>query len=201
MLLICWKTFAVKAVCSKFPLLKTIQNILYWLFKKVAFSKLDTCTCFSFCWDSPCVQAINRPISKLKSQTQGLYVPAGHEIKDSFHPELHQASEKRCDFSIFKVLFRVMPELWTCNFGWVDRRLPESGKKTGGGVAMFANGRWCNPGHVTDLHDTELLAVSVQTYYVPREFSHLFTAYKEDFRHNTDSCHIQKFSDDTAVAG
>ena len=29
----------------------------------------------------------------------------------------------------------------------------------------------------------------------------LFTLYTSDFRHNTTLCHIQKFSDDTAIVG
>ena len=29
----------------------------------------------------------------------------------------------------------------------------------------------------------------------------LFTVYTADFRHNTSSCHMQKFSDDTAIVG
>lgn len=29
----------------------------------------------------------------------------------------------------------------------------------------------------------------------------LYTLYTADFRHNTSSCHMQKFSDDTAIVG
>lgn len=42
------------------------------------------------------------------------------------------------------------------------------------------NNRWCNPGHVSVkmvlcCRDLELLAVSLQPYYLPREFSHVIT--------------------------
>ncbi|TWW76569.1 hypothetical protein D4764_13G0012310 [Takifugu flavidus] len=51
-----------------------------------------------------------------------------------------------------------------------------SGKK-GGGLAVFVNNRWCNPGHTTvkEQHcskDIELLAVSVRPHYLPREFTY-----------------------------
>lgn len=29
----------------------------------------------------------------------------------------------------------------------------------------------------------------------------LFTLYTSDFRHNSDSCHLQRFSDDTSIIG
>ncbi|XP_073674252.1 uncharacterized protein [Garra rufa] len=59
-----------------------------------------------------------------------------------------------------------------------DRSAEESGKKKGGGLAVFVNDRWCNPGHVNVKvklcsRDIELLAVSVRPYYIPREFSHV----------------------------
>ncbi|KAI3357165.1 hypothetical protein L3Q82_015622 [Scortum barcoo] len=58
-----------------------------------------------------------------------------------------------------------------------DRRSKESGKRKGGGLAVFVNDRWCNPGHITvkEQHcckDIELLAVSMRPYYLPREFTH-----------------------------
>lgn len=57
-----------------------------------------------------------------------------------------------------------------------DRKAKESGKKKGGGIAMFVNNRWCNPGHIRVKEqlcnkDIELLAVSMRPYYLPREFS------------------------------
>ncbi|KAI3367090.1 hypothetical protein L3Q82_008125 [Scortum barcoo] len=56
-------------------------------------------------------------------------------------------------------------------------RSKESGKRKGGGLAVFVNDRWCNPGHITvkEQHcckDIELLAVSMRPYYLPREFTH-----------------------------
>lgn len=58
-----------------------------------------------------------------------------------------------------------------------DRDNKLSGKKKGGGLVMYINNRWCNPGHVTVKEtacckDVELLAVSLRPYYMPREFSH-----------------------------
>ncbi|KAK1882818.1 Protein-lysine N-methyltransferase EFM5 [Dissostichus eleginoides] len=52
-----------------------------------------------------------------------------------------------------------------------------SGKKRGGGLAVFINKKWCNPVHVTVKDsictlDIELLAVSLRPYFLPREFSH-----------------------------
>ena len=52
----------------------------------------------------------------------------------------------------------------------------QSGKKSGGGLAVFVNSKWCNPGHVTTKEitcspDVELLAVGLRPYYLPREFS------------------------------
>lgn len=59
-----------------------------------------------------------------------------------------------------------------------DRKVAETGKKKGGGLYVFFNDRWCNPGHITVKEqlcsrDIELLAVSVWPYYIPREFSHV----------------------------
>lgn len=58
-----------------------------------------------------------------------------------------------------------------------DRDTKASGKRKGGGLVLFTNNRWCNPGHVTVKtiicsKDIELLAVSLRPYYMPREFSH-----------------------------
>ncbi|KAI3375834.1 hypothetical protein L3Q82_004108 [Scortum barcoo] len=56
-------------------------------------------------------------------------------------------------------------------------RSKESGKRKGGGLAVFVNDRWCKPGHITvkEQHcckDIELLAISMRPYYLPREFTH-----------------------------
>jgi len=61
---------------------------------------------------------------------------------------------------------------------WADRSCADSGKKKGGGVAVYVNNRWCNPGHITVKErvcspDIELLAViSVHIIYpesLPRQ--------------------------------
>ena len=57
-------------------------------------------------------------------------------------------------------------------------RTRESGKRKGGGLAVFVNDRWCSSGHITIKEqlcckDIELLAVSMRPYYLPREFSHV----------------------------
>ena len=59
-----------------------------------------------------------------------------------------------------------------------DRSATVTGKRKGGGIAMFVNERWCNPGHISVkeqrcTRDIELLAVSIRPYYLPREFSHV----------------------------
>lgn len=61
-----------------------------------------------------------------------------------------------------------------------DRDAEASGKKKGGGLALFVNQRWCDPAHITVKEkmccpDIELLAVGMRPYYVPREFSHIIT--------------------------
>ncbi|KAF7644468.1 hypothetical protein LDENG_00221520 [Lucifuga dentata] len=65
-----------------------------------------------------------------------------------------------------------------------NRSARETGKRKGGGIAMFVNERWCHPGHISEKQqhctkDIELLAVSIRPYYLPREFSHVvaITAY------------------------
>lgn len=50
-----------------------------------------------------------------------------------------------------------------------------TGKRKGGGLAVFINSKWCNPHHATIKKqicnkDIELLAVSLRPYYMPREF-------------------------------
>ena len=60
-----------------------------------------------------------------------------------------------------------------------DRDTKASGKSKGGGLIMYINNRWCNPGHisvktVSCWQDLEL-AVSLRPYYLLREFSHVIT--------------------------
>ena len=55
-------------------------------------------------------------------------------------------------------------------------RTAESGKRKGGRLAVFVNDSWCNSGHITVKEqvcskDIELLAVSMRSYYLPREFT------------------------------
>ncbi|XP_077578764.1 uncharacterized protein LOC144200462 [Stigmatopora nigra] len=59
-----------------------------------------------------------------------------------------------------------------------DRDPEESGRKKGGGLAVFINSRWCSPGHITVkeqfcTRNIELVAVSIRPFYIPREFSHV----------------------------
>uniref|UniRef100_A0AAQ5Z3V2 CLN6 transmembrane ER protein a n=1 Tax=Amphiprion ocellaris TaxID=80972 RepID=A0AAQ5Z3V2_AMPOC len=59
-----------------------------------------------------------------------------------------------------------------------DRNARESGKRKGGGLAMYVNERWCNAGHISVKEqlctkDVELLAVSLRPFYLPREYSHV----------------------------
>ncbi len=60
---------------------------------------------------------------------------------------------------------------------WTDRNCKESCKRKGGGLAIPVNNKWCNLGHIMIKECVrnpaiELLAVSVQPYYLPRDFSH-----------------------------
>ena len=55
-----------------------------------------------------------------------------------------------------------------------DRDLKLSGKRKGGGLALYVSVRWCNPGHVTVKEticcpDIEVLAVSLRPYYMPTQ--------------------------------
>ncbi|XP_042070768.1 voltage-dependent N-type calcium channel subunit alpha-1B [Haplochromis burtoni] len=59
-----------------------------------------------------------------------------------------------------------------------DRDSIASGKRKGGGLAVLVNNRWCNPANITIKEriccpDTELCAVGLRPYYLPREFSHV----------------------------
>ena len=58
----------------------------------------------------------------------------------------------------------------------VDRDVIRTGKKKGGGTALYVSERWCNPGHVQVKEclcspDIELLTVGMQPYYLPQEFT------------------------------
>jgi len=57
-----------------------------------------------------------------------------------------------------------------------DRDATQSGKKRGGGIAVYVNERWCHPDHVCVKErfcspNIELLAVGMRPYYLPREFT------------------------------
>ncbi|XP_035990686.1 uncharacterized protein LOC118562411 [Fundulus heteroclitus] len=59
-----------------------------------------------------------------------------------------------------------------------DINLAESGKKRGGGLAIFVNERWCNPAHAHKKQqiccpDVEILVTSLRPFYLPHEFSHV----------------------------
>lgn len=59
-----------------------------------------------------------------------------------------------------------------------DRDPRVSNKNKGGGLILYVNNRWCNPGHITVkericCQDAELLVVGLRLYYVPREFTHI----------------------------
>ena len=58
-----------------------------------------------------------------------------------------------------------------------DRDVRTSRKSKGGGLILYVNNCWCNPGHITVKdkicsQDVELLAVRLRAYYVPREYLH-----------------------------
>ena len=57
-----------------------------------------------------------------------------------------------------------------------DRDVTSSGKKKGGGIALYVSERWCNPGHVYVKErlcspDIELLTVGMRPHYLPRELT------------------------------
>ena len=59
-----------------------------------------------------------------------------------------------------------------------DRNARTCGKKKGGGLAVYINARWCNPGHITTKiticeRDIELIAISMRPYYLPRELANV----------------------------
>lgn len=57
-----------------------------------------------------------------------------------------------------------------------DKDGRQSSKKRGEGTAVLVSNRWSNPGHITVKErscspDIELLAISLCSYYLPREFT------------------------------
>ena len=59
-----------------------------------------------------------------------------------------------------------------------DRDCTKSGKRKGGGLAILVNIRWCNPGHICIKDqicspDSEVLAVGLRPYHLPRGISHV----------------------------
>uniref|UniRef100_A0A4W6C9Q0 Uncharacterized protein n=1 Tax=Lates calcarifer TaxID=8187 RepID=A0A4W6C9Q0_LATCA len=76
-------------------------------------------------------------------------------------------------------------------------RTTESGKRKGGGKAVFVNDRWCNSRHITIKkrlyhRDTELLAVSRRPCYLLREFSHVIViaSYIPPSANANDACDV-----------
>lgn len=59
-----------------------------------------------------------------------------------------------------------------------DRCMKATGKKKGGGVAVYLSERWCSPAniHVKQqlcTKDLEMVVVSARPFYLPREFTHV----------------------------
>ncbi|KAK2847603.1 hypothetical protein Q5P01_010602 [Channa striata] len=78
-----------------------------------------------------------------------------------------------------------------------DRGWKESGKRKGGGLAVFINERWCNPKHVCVKEqlctkDIEFVAVGVRPYYILREFSHVivFNVYVPPLDNAAAACEL-----------
>ncbi len=78
-----------------------------------------------------------------------------------------------------------------------DRDSTGSGKRKGGGLAVLVNNKWCNPAHITIKErvcsrDSELLAVGLRPYYLPREFSHvvMVTVYVPPSANPTSACDV-----------
>uniref|UniRef100_A0A3P9LKD5 Reverse transcriptase domain-containing protein n=1 Tax=Oryzias latipes TaxID=8090 RepID=A0A3P9LKD5_ORYLA len=76
-------------------------------------------------------------------------------------------------------------------------RTKESGKRKGGGLAVFVNNRWCKSTHITVKEqicskDIELLAVSMRPFYLPREFSHVIViaTYIPPSANGDDACDV-----------
>lgn len=76
-----------------------------------------------------------------------------------------------------------------------DRDTTASGKKKGGGLVVFMNSRWCNPGHITVKErvcspNIELIAIGLRPYYLPREFTLVIavTVYIPPYRNAEAAC-------------
>lgn len=59
-----------------------------------------------------------------------------------------------------------------------DRDFTWSYKRKGGGLVIFLNKRWCNPGHIPIKEnvccpDIDLLVVRLQLYYLSKEIPHV----------------------------
>lgn len=71
----------------------------------------------------------------------------------------------------------------------------QSGRRKGGGLAIFVNSKWCNTKHVTVgericTRDIELLALGLRPYYLPREFSHVVAVYVPPSAVDARTCDI-----------
>ncbi|KAI5095921.1 hypothetical protein C0J45_14351 [Silurus meridionalis] len=97
----------------------------------------------------------------------------------------HQREFQECSIMLFTEswLTKLTPDTTVALDGFdllrADRTM-ESGKRKGGGLAVFVNNRWCKSGHITIKEqicckDIELLAASMRPYYLPREFLHVIT--------------------------
>ncbi|KAI5100952.1 hypothetical protein C0J45_9938 [Silurus meridionalis] len=95
----------------------------------------------------------------------------------------HQREFRECSIMLFTEswLTKLTPDttvaLDVFDLLRADRTM-ESGRRKGGGLAVFVNNRWCKTGHITIKEqicckDIELLAASMRPYYLPREFSHV----------------------------
>ena len=88
----------------------------------------------------------------------------------------HQRNYRECSIMVLTETW--LPELTPDTDVNLDRfqlqragRTAESGKRKGGGLAVFVNDSWCNSGHITVKEqvcskDIELLAVSIRPYYL-----------------------------------
>ena len=61
----------------------------------------------------------------------------------------HQRESQECSIMLFTETYT---DITVDGFQTVHRT-SESGKRKGGGLAMFVNDRWCNPGHISIKED------------------------------------------------
>ncbi|XP_048842540.1 uncharacterized protein LOC125715253 [Brienomyrus brachyistius] len=103
---------------------------------------------------------------------------------DELHALNNQRFYRECSLFIFTEtwLTELTPEANVDLRGFAsvraDRDAEACGKSRGGGLIVYINNRWCNPGHVSVkaslcCPDLELLVVSMRPYYLPRELSHV----------------------------